>query len=65
MVKGLYRLGFVGILCGVLAACTSPSFAEESKTENFFKSIEISGFVDTYYSYNFSRPNDRRGSTPG
>ncbi|MEK7852322.1 MAG: outer membrane beta-barrel protein [Planctomycetota bacterium] len=65
MVKGLYRLGLVGILCGVLAACASPSFAEESKTEYFFKSIEISGFVDTYYSYNFSRPNDRRGSTPG
>lgn len=24
----------------------------------------MSGFIDTYYSYNYSRPNDRRGSTP-
>ncbi len=38
---------------------------DEGKLANFFKSIELAGFVDTYYSYNFSRPNDRRGSTPG
>ncbi|MBE7446049.1 MAG: hypothetical protein HS132_12675 [Planctomycetia bacterium] len=54
----------------------APSFAEEAapglaprgdevKLESFFKSIEISGFIDTYYSYNYSRPSDQRGSAGG
>lgn len=63
--KSIYTLGLGGILCGVLTAFAMPVFAEEDKMANFFKNVEISGFVDTYYSYNFSRPGDRRGSTPG
>lgn len=63
--KSIYTLGLGGILCGVLTAFAMPVFAEEDKMANFFKSVEISGFVDTYYSYNFSRPGDLRGSTPG
>ena len=27
----------------------------------FFKSVEISGFVDTYYEYNFSNPTSNLG----
>jgi len=63
--KNLYNLGLAGILCGALVAFTAPVFADEGKIANFFKSVEISGFIDTYYSYNFSRPDDQRGSTPG
>src|SRR3990172_4856561 len=63
--KNVYNLGLGSILCGVLAAFTSPVIAEEGKIANFFKGVEISGFVDTYYSYNFSRPGDRMGSTWG
>ena len=73
--KNLYKLGLAGILCGAMATTSMPVFAEEvapaiAPTEeeaglsSFFKSVEVSGFIDTYYSYNFSRPNDRRGSTP-
>ncbi len=41
--------------------------AEENKTASFLKSIEISGFVDTYYKYNYNKNfnNSFRGSTPG
>lgn len=63
--KSIYTLGLGGILCGALTTFAMPVFAETDKMANFFKSVEISGFVDTYYSYNFSRPGDRRGSTPG
>lgn len=75
--KNLYSWGFAGMLCGTMAAFTAPVFAqeaapapavapaEESKMAGFLKSIEIAGFVDTFYSYNFSRPRDRRGSTSG
>ncbi|HLE87818.1 MAG TPA: outer membrane beta-barrel protein [Candidatus Brocadiaceae bacterium] len=63
--KNLYNSGLAGILCGALASLTAPVFAEEGKIANFFKGVEISGFIDTYYSYNFSKPDDQRGSTPG
>ncbi len=73
--KSLYKLGLAGILCGAMASFSMPAFAEEAAPavapaadegaiSNFFKSVEVSGFIDTYYSYNFSRPEDRRGSTP-
>ncbi len=41
--------------------------AEENKTASFLKSIEISGFVDTYYKYNYNTNfnSSFRGSTPG
>ena len=64
VVKNLYNLGLWGILCCSLAAFAAPVFAEEGKIANFFKSVEINGFIDTYYSYNFSKPGDQRGSTP-
>ncbi len=74
--KSLYRWGLACMVCGTLAGITTPTFAEEvvpaiapaeeeGKMANFFKGIEVSGFVDTYYSYNFSKPHDQRGSTPG
>ncbi len=73
--KNIYKLGLAGLLCGALSAIVSPAFAQEAapalepaadegKLSSFFKSVEVSGFIDTYYSYNWSRPNDRRGSTP-
>jgi len=73
--KNLYKLGLAGILCGALIGFTMPAFAqeeaapiaapeEEGKIASFFKSVEVSGFIDTYYMYNFSKPDDQRGSTP-
>lgn len=70
--KNLHKLGLAGILCGAMVGFSAPIFAqevavaqeEEGKLSSFFKSVEVSGFIDTYYSYNFSRPEDRRGSTP-
>ncbi|MEK7804986.1 MAG: outer membrane beta-barrel protein, partial [Planctomycetota bacterium] len=72
--KSLYRWGLACMVCGTLAGITTPTFAEEvvpaiapaeeeGAMGNFFKGIEVSGFVDTYYSYNFSKPHDQRGST--
>ncbi len=74
--KNFYKLGLAGILCGAMAGFTAPIFAEEAapavapveeegKISNFFKSVEVGGFIDTYYSYNYSRPEDRRGSAGG
>ena len=62
--KSLYKLGLAGILCGAMASFSMPAFAEEAAPavapaadegaiSNFFKSVEVSGFIDTYYSYNF------------
>ena len=76
LMKKLYSWGLACTLYGAIVSFTAPVFAEEAapaaapaeeegKMASFFKSIEVSGFVDTYYSYNYSRPNDRRGSTPG
>lgn len=72
--KSLYRWGLACMVCGTLAGITTPTFAEEvvpaiapaeeeGAMSNFFKGIEVSGFVDTYYSYNFAEPRDQRGST--
>ncbi|MEK7852983.1 MAG: porin [Planctomycetota bacterium] len=73
--KSLYRWGLACMVCGTLAGITTPTFAEEvvvpaiapaeeeGAMGNFFKGIEVSGFVDTYYSYNFAEPHDQRGST--
>ncbi len=47
-----------------LAPAVAP-IEEEGKLTGFLKSIELSGFVDTYYSYSYSKPVDRRGSTAG
>jgi len=76
LMKNFYKLGLVGILCGAIVGFTAPIFAqeaapavapteEEGQIASFFKSVEVSGFIDTYYSYNYSRPEDRRGSTAG
>lgn len=63
--KNVISWGLSGILCSALTGFVAPAFAEEEgKMASFFKSIEISGFIDTYYSYNFSKPDDQRGSTP-
>ena len=71
--KNLYKLGLAGILCGAMAGFTAPIFAqeaapavapaeEEGQIASFFKSVEVSGFLDTYYSYNYSNPKDNLGS---
>ena len=73
IMKNLYKLGLAGILCGAMASFSMPAFAEEAApavapTEeeaglsSFFKSVEVSGFIDTYYSYNYSNPKDNLGS---
>lgn len=36
-----------------------PKPPEEDGLLNFFKQTEVSGFIDTYYSYNFNRPASR------
>ena len=71
--KNFYKLGLAGILCGAMASFTAPIFAqeaapaiapaeEEGQIASFFKSVEVSGFIDTYYSYNYSNPKDNLGS---
>src|SRR3990172_1940521 len=71
--KNLYKLGLAGILCGAIVGFTAPIFAqeaapavapaeEEGQIASFFKSVEVSGFIDTYYSYNYSNPKDNLGS---
>jgi len=75
--KSLYKWGAACILCGAMASFTAPVFAqeaapavapaEESKTAGFLKSVEIGGFVDTYYKYNYNKNfnSSFRGNTPG
>jgi len=74
--KSLYRWGLACMVCGTMAGLSAPTYAEETtpaiapaqddgKMANFLKSIEVSGFVDTYYSYNYSKPHDQRGSSAG
>lgn len=73
--KNLYHGGLPGIVCSAMICFAASVFAqetaplsapsEESKIASFFKSVEISGFIDTYYSYNFSKPDDQRGSAGG
>ena len=71
--KNFYKLGLAGILCGAIVGFTAPIFAqeaapavapaeEEGQIASFFKSVEVSGFIDTYYSYNYSNPRDNLGS---
>ncbi|MBM4065470.1 MAG: porin [Planctomycetes bacterium] len=73
LMKNFYKLGLAGILCGAMASFTAPIFAqeaapavapaeEEGQIASFFKSVEVSGFIDTYYSYNYSNPKDNLGS---
>ncbi|MBU6392731.1 MAG: porin [Planctomycetota bacterium] len=75
--KSLYKWGAACILCGAMASFTAPVFAqeaapavapaEESKTAGFLKSVEIGGFVDTFYKYNYNKnfSSSFRGTTPG
>lgn len=73
--KKIYHWGLAGIICSAMVGFAAPVFAqeaaplyatsEESKIANFFKTVEVSGFIDTYYSYNFSKPDDQRGSAGG
>src|SRR5574342_742615 len=72
--KHLYKWGLASILYGAMASFTAPIFAqeeaapavapaeEEGKIASFFKSVEVSGFIDTFYMYNFSKPRDNLGS---
>src|SRR4026207_184610 len=43
-----------------LSALAAPAAAQQPAAENpvltFFKSTELTGFVDTYYTYNFNTP---------
>lgn len=75
--KSLYKW-WIGCILGSMVDCaTLPVSAQvtsspeapaispvedNSKLMNFFKGVEISGFVDTYYMYNFSKPKDNLGS---
>src|SRR6478735_10239987 len=43
---------------GEPAAAQDPAAKQDSATLDFFRKIEISGFVDTYYTYNFNRPSE-------
>ena len=43
--------------------CSSTQQKKKARCPASFKSVEVSGFLDTYYSYNFSRPDDRRASS--
>ena len=38
-------------------AAQDPAAKQDSATLDFFRKIEVSGFVDTYYTYNFNRPS--------
>ena len=60
-------LWFAAALVSVLlASAAAPAMAQQppqdagatqdSATMNFFRQTEVSGFVDTYYSYNFNAP---------
>jgi hypothetical protein len=42
---------------GEPAAAQDPAAKQDSATLDFFRKIEISGFADTYYTYNFNRPS--------
>ncbi len=57
------------ILTGLFAICISAqgntTYAEEeSAILDFLKDIDFSGFVDTYYSYNFNSPASRGPGRP-
>ena len=41
-----------------VAAAAAQAGSSDSPVLKFFASTELSGFVDTYYSYNFNRPAD-------
>ena len=41
-------------------AQTAPTPATESSGVSFFKQIEVSGFVDVYFGYNFNTPSTRQ-----
>jgi len=43
---------------GEAASAQDASAKQDSATLDFFRKIEISGFVDTYYTYNFNRPSN-------
>jgi hypothetical protein len=78
--RNLYRYGLacltgcvvISVITPILAQESEPqkapsliaSIEEDSKITSFFKGVEINGFIDTYYSYNFSKPDDQIGSTP-
>ena len=40
-------------------AATPPGTPHEKGILNFFKEVEVSGFIDGYYSYNFNKPAGR------
>lgn len=76
--KSFFNWGMACLVSGAVGSLVTPSFAqdtqeympeapaiapaEEGVLSGFFKSVEISGFIDTYYSYNFSNPKDNLGS---
>ena len=48
-----------GVALPVAAQTPTPQ-DQDSATMNFFRRVEISGFVDGYYGYNFNKPPDRK-----
>src|SRR6476619_3849389 len=47
------------------ASGQDPAAKQDSATLDFFRKIEISGFVDTYYAYNFNRPSQPCATVAG
>src|SRR6185369_10190992 len=39
---------------------TPPDATQDSSTVAFFKHLDVSGFVDGYYGYNFNKPETSR-----
>jgi hypothetical protein len=46
-------------------AAQDPAAKQDSATMDFFRKIEISGFVDTYYTYNFNTPSQPCATVAG
>jgi Putative beta-barrel porin-2, OmpL-like. bbp2 len=47
------------------SAAQDPSAKQDSATMDFFRKIELSGFVDGYYTYNFNRPSQACATVAG
>ncbi len=76
--KKFFNWGAACLVSGAVGGFIMPSFAQEAQVyvpeapavapveegaiASFFKGVEVTGFIDTYYSYNFSNPKDNLGS---
>jgi hypothetical protein len=50
---------------GQAAGAQDPAAKQDSATMDFFRRIELSGFVDGYYAYNFNRPSQACATVGG